>query len=178
MVALALESVGGRRGSPEKGHTLKMSHSNSSTPAMYTQVDVTASRPVTPASGHTAMEHTQLLRDVLTAQDRTNELLEELVGIMATSHKQRLQELHQWKNANPRLSESCREAAEALSRVQVEYLQKITEEITDTADDMECGEFMLNEFVDRFGPRLAHLNGVIQVLAQLSSPAAGQPASH
>jgi hypothetical protein len=65
-----------------------------------------------------------------------------------------------------------------LSRVQVEYLQKITEEITDTADDMECGEFMLNEFVDRFGPRLAHLNGVIQVLAQLSSPAAGQPASH
>jgi hypothetical protein len=31
------------------------------------------------------------------------------------------------------------------------------------------GEFMLNEFVDRFGPRLAHLNGMIQVLAQLSS---------
>jgi hypothetical protein len=31
------------------------------------------------------------------------------------------------------------------------------------------GEFLLNEFVDRYGPRLAHLNGVIQVLAQLSS---------
>ena len=31
------------------------------------------------------------------------------------------------------------------------------------------GDFLLNEFVDRFGPRLAHLNGVIQVLAQLSS---------
>jgi hypothetical protein len=28
---------------------------------------------------------------------------------------------------------------------------------------------MLNEFIDRYGPRLAHLNGVIQVLAQLSS---------
>jgi len=34
----------------------------------------------------------------------------------------------------------------------------------------------MNEFVDRFGPRLAHLNGVIQVLAQLSSPHA-QPQS-
>jgi hypothetical protein len=107
---------------------------------------------------------------VLSAQDRTNELLEELVGIMATAHKQRLQELHQWKNANPRLANSCREAAEALSRVQVEYLERLTEEINDTADDMVYGEFMLNEFVDRFGPRLAHLNGVIQVLAQLSSP--------
>ena len=31
------------------------------------------------------------------------------------------------------------------------------------------GEFMLNEFVDRFGPRLAHLNGVLQVLSQLSA---------
>ena len=111
-----------------------------------------------------------MLRDVLAAQDRTNEILEELVGTMGTAHKQRLQELHQWKNANPRLAESCREAAEALSRVQVEYLERITAEINETAEDMECGEFMLNEFVDRFGPRLAHLNGVIQVLAQLSSP--------
>jgi hypothetical protein len=89
---------------------------------------------------------------------------------MATAHKQRLQELHQWKNANPRLANSCREAAEALSRVQVEYLERMTDEINDTADDMTYGEFVLNEFVDRFGPRLAHLNGVIQVLAQLSSP--------
>jgi len=31
------------------------------------------------------------------------------------------------------------------------------------------GDFMLNEFVDRFGPRLAHLNGVLQVLTQLGS---------
>ena len=115
------------------------------------------------------MDQNELLREVLAAQDRTNEILEELVGIMASAHKQRLQELHQWKNANPRLAESCREAAEALSRVQVEYLERMTEEINDTAEDMACGEFMMNEFVDRFGPRLAHLNGVIQVLAQLSS---------
>ena len=95
--------------------------------------------------------------------------MEELVGVMANNQKQRSQELHQWRNANPGLAESCREAAESLSRVQLEYLERITEEINDTAEDMVDGEFMLNEFVDRFGPRLAHLNGVIQVLAQLSS---------
>ena len=145
---------------------------------MYTQVDVTAAAPPVATAPATPLEHTELLREVLAAQDRTNEILEELVGIMARSHKQRLQELHQWKNANPRLAESCREAAEALSRVQVEYLERMTDEINDTADDMACGEFMLNEFVDRFGPRLAHLNGVIQVLAQLSSPNAAAPATH
>jgi hypothetical protein len=146
-----------------------MSQSHSSAPAIYTQVDVSAGSAHHAPAHHGPSEQTDLLREVLAAQDRTNELLEELVGIMATAHKARLQELHQWKNANPRLAESCREAAEALSRVQVEYLERMTEEINDTADDMCYGEFMMNEFVDRFGPRLAHLNGVIQVLAQLSS---------
>ena len=146
-----------------------MSHSHPTAAPIYSQVDVTAASSPGSHAAAGPMEHTELLREVLAAQDRTNEILEELVGVMASSHKQRLQELHQWKNANPRLAESCREAAEALSRVQVEYLQRMTEEINDTAEDMACGEFLMNEFVDRFGPRLAHLNGVIQVLAQLSS---------
>ncbi len=163
----------------QKGHTQTMSHSHSSSPMLFTQVDVTASASPRASSGSTASEPAELLREVLAAQDRTNELLEELLSIMAASHKQRLQELHQWKNANPRLSESCRAAAEALSRVQVDYLERLTEEINDTAEDMADGEFMLNEFVDRFGPRVAHLNGVIQMLAQLGSPnAAAAQAAH
>lgn len=153
-----------------------MSHSHSSAAAIYSQVDVTAGSAPSSASSASPLAQTELLREVLAAQDRTNEILEELVGIMAAAHKQRLQELHQWKNANPRLAEACREAAETLSRVQVEYLERMTEEISDTADDMQYGEFVMNEFVDRFGPRLAHLNGVIQVLAQLSSPP--QQAAH
>jgi hypothetical protein len=114
-------------------------------------------------------EQTELLREVLSAQDRTNELLEELSGVLAANQKQRATELQQWRNAHPALASACREAAEALTRVQIDYLQRMTEEINDTSEDMVEGEFLLNEFVDRFGPRLAHLNGVIQVLGQLSS---------
>ena len=114
-------------------------------------------------------EHTELLREVLTAQDRTNALLEELVQSMAAAQKQRANELNHWRSTNPTLAESCRDAAEALSRVQIEYLERMTDEINTTSEDLVEGEFMLNEFIDRYGPRLAHLNGVIQVLAQLSS---------
>jgi hypothetical protein len=114
-------------------------------------------------------EQTELLREVLSAQDRTNELLEDLSGVLAATQKQRASELTQWRNAHPALASACREAAEALTRVQIEYLERLTEEINDTSEDMVEGEFLLNEFVDRYGPRLAHLNGVIQVLAQLSS---------
>ncbi len=145
-----------------------MSHSQQPAAPIFSQVDVTAGS-TSPSQEHSNLEQAELLREVLAAQDRTNEILEELVGVMATTQKQRAQELHQWRSANPRLADSCREAAESMSRVQVEYLERITEEINDTAEDMIDGEFVLNEFVDRFGPRLAHLNGVIQVLAQLSS---------
>jgi predicted Ser/Thr protein kinase len=137
-------------------------------PSLFSQVDVSSA-----THSHSVMtsreEQTELLREVLSAQDRTNELLEELSSVMAATQKQRANELNQWRNAHPALASACREAAEALTRVQIEYLERMTEEINDTSDDMVEGEFLLNEFVDRYGPRLAHLNGVIQVLAQLSS---------
>ena len=52
---------------------------------------------------------------------------------------------------------------------QTEFLRRLTEEISDNSEHFLEGDFMLNEFVDRFGPRLAHLNGVLQVLSQLSA---------
>ena len=156
-----------------------MSHSPASFATIFSQVDVTASASSGIATDLAAMNQTELLREVLTAQDRTNELLEGLVDILATNHKQRMQELHQWRNANPKLSERCRKSADMLGKVQTEYLERITEEIADASGDMECAEFALNEFVDRFGPRLAHLNGVISVLAQLGAhPHAAHHATH
>jgi uncharacterized protein YydD (DUF2326 family) len=137
---------------------------------MFSQMDVTAGSSSGVSAETASMDQTELLREVLAAQDRTNEILEELVGVLATSHKQRMQELHQWKSAHPRLAERCRYAAEALSKVQAEYIAQVTDEIEDTAEEMAAGDFLMNEFVDRYGPRLAHLNGMIQVLAQLSSP--------
>ena len=36
-------------------------------------------------------------------------------------------------------------------------------------DGIVDSEYLLNELVDRYGPRLAHLNGVLQVLSQLGN---------
>ena len=96
-------------------------------------------------------------------QDKQNELLEELVSQVSANQRQRQSELVQWKQANPRLARSCRMAAEALGKVQTEFLDGLTREIGDNFENLIEGEFMLNEFVDRFGPRMAHLNGLLQV---------------
>jgi hypothetical protein len=156
-----------------------MTSTRRTAPPLFSQLDVSSTNISHSHSGMSPREEqTELLREVLAAQDRTNELLEELSGVLAATQKQRANELSQWRNAHPALASACREAAEALTRVQIEYLHRMTDDINDTSDDMVEGEFLLNEFIDRYGPRLAHLNGVIQVLAQLSSvpnPANSQP---
>lgn len=148
--------------------------------SLFTQVDITptAAPPRRQETAGYGDEHAILLRQLLNAADRQNELLEELVNLVGMHHKQRMQELGQWKQANPELSRSCRKAAETLSKVQVEYIGRLTEEVHDNSDCLLDGEYMLGEFVDRFGPRLAHLNGVLQVLSQLGSGNNGGPGNN
>jgi hypothetical protein len=148
-----------------------MSQDSHSTPALFTQVDITAGTQLSRLrdGSESAGEQVALLRGILAAQDRQNELLEELVNQLSGPQKQRSAELGQWKQANPELARGCRVAAEALGQVQIEFLNGMTREINENVDALMDGDFMLNEFVDRFGPRLAHLNGVLQILAQLSS---------
>ncbi len=142
-----------------------------SRPSMFSQIDVShgAYPRAAAASRADCNDQTQLLRELLSAQDRQNELLEELIGQLHANQRQRANELGQWKQANPHLARRCRRAAEALGKVQTEFLDGITQEISANFDTLVEGDFMLNEFIDRYGPRLAHLNGLLQVLSQLSS---------
>jgi len=138
---------------------------------LYSQIDVahTAYASANSGASNQENEQTRLLYQLVAGQDRQNELLEELVNQLSAAQKQRAAELGQWKQANPHLSQSCRAAAESLSKVQTEFLDGLTEEINENFETLMDGEFMLNEFVDRFGPRMAHLNGLLQVLSQLSA---------
>jgi hypothetical protein len=138
---------------------------------LFGQIDVCGgefSSATAGAAGHAA-EQERLLRELVAGQDRQNELLEELVKMLGAAQRQRANELGQWKEANPHLARSCRLAAEALGRVQTEFLDGLTQEIAEQEELLAEGDFMLNEFVDRFGPRMAHLNGLLQVLSQLSA---------
>ena len=148
-----------------------MSHEPQRTrPPLFSQIDVSQARVSGPRPrSRQEVEQTRLLRELLAAQDRQNELLEELVSQLAAGQKQRANELGQWKQANPHLARNCRMAAEALGKVQTEFLESLTAEINANYENLLDGEFMLNEFVDRFGPRMAHLNGLLQVLSQLSA---------
>ncbi len=140
------------------------------------RIDVSADT-ASESLGRSDVIQIELLRQLVAGQQRQNELLAEMAQVTVGMHKQRASELQQWKDANPRLAKACRRAAESLNLAQTRFLETIAEEIEANGENLVDGEFMLHEFVDRFGPRLAHLNGVLQVLAQLSdnsSPGAKQ----
>jgi predicted DsbA family dithiol-disulfide isomerase len=134
------------------------------------RIDVSA-EPTTGAmnQGDAGLAMVALMRQMIANQERQNQMLEQLVQHQIGAQKQRTNELQQWKDANPRLARACRNAAETLAKVQASFLEGVTDEIADNEENLTDGDFVLNEFIDRFGPRMAHLNGVLQVLAQLGS---------
>lgn len=119
-----------------------------------------------------------LLKQLVDGQQREIKLLEEVAHFVGLNHRQRQQEIANWKEANPDLARSCRLAAESLAKVQNDFIHRMTEEAVDNQENLLESEYMLSEFVDRFGPRMAHLGGVLHMLSQLSAAkeAPAQPA--
>lgn len=115
-------------------------------------------------------ETNRLLHDLVAAQHKSNELLVELLNQVSLQQRQRSAELKAWREANPQLAKECRRAAESLAKVHTEFLSGLAQEAADNADDFSDSEYALGEFIDRYGPRLAHFNGVLQLFAQLGAP--------
>ena len=109
-----------------------------------------------------------LLRQLVEGQQKELKLLGEIAHHLSHQHKQRQHDIHQWKEANPDLARSCRMAAETLVKVQNQFIHNMTEEVVDNRESLGDSDYMINEFVDRFGPRLSHLNGLLSVLSQLA----------
>lgn len=118
-----------------------------------------------------------LLKQLVDGQQQELKLLSEIAHWVGLSHKQRQHEITQWKEANPDLARSCRIASDALLKVQNDYIHKLTEEAADGYETMMDSEFMLQEFIDRFGPRMAHLGGVLHMVSSLGAAKDAPPAA-
>ena len=142
-------------------------------PPVFTQFEISASSVASgsnPALNADPNETNRLLRDMIALQMKSCELLAELVNQVSLQQRQRVAELKAWKEANPELATSCRQAAESLSKVHTEFLASIARDAAENAEDFTDSEYALGEFIDRYGPRLAHFNGVLQLFAQLGAP--------
>ena len=95
-----------------------------------TQLDVFSNSTLSSAqaSGAAGTEQTMLLRELVVVQQKSHELLGQLVALVSQQQRQRAAELKAWREANPKLAESCRHAAEVLTKVHTEFLSSIASE--------------------------------------------------
>ena len=130
-------------------------------------IDVTTEESA--VSSQTADVTVELLRQIALTQQQQTKLLAQLVKQTSANQRARAGELQQWREAHPDLSKQCRGAAEILGEVQTRFIEQLCQEVDEASDQLGESDYVLSEFLDRFGPKMVHLNGVMQVLAQLGS---------
>ncbi|MDO4586715.1 MAG: hypothetical protein Q4C95_05375 [Planctomycetia bacterium] len=138
---------------------------------LFSQIDVATAgnAPQITVKQNGKEDISSLLRELIIAQHRQNELLEEVVEHMSQAQRQRMIELAHWKKENPQLAKFCKSAADKLNQVQTDYITSLTEEIDENIENIQESEYYFNEFIDRYGPRFMHLSSMLQVLAQLGN---------
>lgn len=80
--------------------------------------------------------------------------------------------LARWQDEFPDLSEGCRRAMPHLERCYGQMIADLTERLND--DDGLDNDFAIQEFLDRYGMRLAQLGTIINLVGPLAD--AGPPA--
>ena len=79
--------------------------------------------------------------------------------------------LSRWQNEFPDLSDSCRRAMPMLERCYGQMISDLTERLGD--QDSLDNDFAVQEFLDRYGMRLAQLGTILNLVAPLAE--AGPP---
>ncbi len=114
-------------------------------------------------------EFSELMRQLISVQTKQNELLQEVVDQLGAAQRQRNAELAQWKRANPVLANSCKMAADSLGKIQTDFLTSLAYEVDDNFEELKDNEYLLNEFFDKYGSRIIHLNTILQTLSILGN---------
>lgn len=111
-----------------------------------------------------------LLTQLVEGQEKQNRLLQSVADELAAERRGRAATLEAWKKANPLLAAGCREANETWGKVYNAALADLTKEVVNQSDGLIESNFTRQELIDRFGPRMQHLNALTIILQQLGGP--------
>jgi DNA repair photolyase len=116
------------------------------------------------------VENNNLQRQMLDLQRQQLELAREATQVSREQRQRQASELERWQNSHDGVLENCKEALGQLEQVHSALMRDLAEYVDENHDNLMDGDFALSDFVDRFGPRLAHLNTMLAILRPLSTP--------
>jgi hypothetical protein len=111
----------------------------------------------------------ELQRQSLDLQRQQLELSREAAQMNREQRARQIAELERWQNGHEAVLEHCKESLSNLEQVHAALLGELATYVEENHENLLDGEFALTDFVDRFGPRLAHLNTILAVLRPLAA---------
>jgi hypothetical protein len=111
------------------------------------------------------------MRLLVEMQKQQLELTRETVQMARDQRQRQGNELERWHQAHDGGLEACKMALGQLEQVHASLMREMTGYVDENHDNLLDGDFSLSDFVDRFGPRLAHLNTMLAVLRPLAAGA-------
>ncbi len=138
------------------------------------------SMPINPNTDPVALLHALLTlqsqtldvqRQILQNQQQQLELAREAAQVAREQRARQVAELERWQAGHDRVLDQCRESLGQLEQVHSALMGELVNHVAENHENLVDGEFALTDFVDRFGPRLAHLNTMLAVLRPLAAAA-------
>jgi hypothetical protein len=143
---------------------------------MQFQIDVTstsAPHPVAdPSASPSSSEAVDLLRQLIEVQ--REQLSYQKAALQAHDTSARWRSfLSRWKEDFPDLSEACRQALPTLERSYGQLIVELTGHLNEQDNDALDNDFALQEFLDRYGMRLAQLGTILNLVGPLADAGTG-----
>ena len=125
--------------------------------------------PDVPGPGVAAAEMTELLRQTLDVQREQLHVLK--VQAAAQDSGARWKSfLARWQSEFPDIGAACKQVLPAVERAYLTLIHDLTERLRDGEEGID-NEFLLGEFLDRYGIRLGQLGAVLSQLGPLADAA-------
>jgi hypothetical protein len=117
---------------------------------------------------HLQTQHLDALRQILDVQRQQLELTREIVQVNREQRARQSAELERWQVGHGDVIDACRDTLGRLEQVHASLMGELASYVEEHHENLMEGDFSLSDFVDRFGPRLAHLNTMLAVLRPLA----------
>ncbi len=111
----------------------------------------------------------EIQRQILENQRQQLELAREAAQVGREQRARQMAELERWQSGHEDVLEHCKESLANLEKVHAALMGDLAYYVSENHENLVDGEFALTDFVDRFGPRLAHLNTMLAVLRPLAA---------
>ncbi len=113
----------------------------------------------------------ELQKQTLELHRQQLELEREAAQMARDQRARQIAELERWQHGHDGVLDNCKQALGQLEGVHANLMRELTEYVDENHDNLLDGDFALSDFVDRFGPRLAHLNTMLAILRPLAAAA-------